>query len=284
MKYFGKWFELSGDIKRDYIKHDHTTYAITSQLASNVFTIYDEDSGNELALKICKNVSGKLVKRFEREIAAIKLANRNGLEHVVILHFDGELDIDGNTFKYYVMEKADFDLKCYISKNPIDITEKFKLCKDLLQAIKILHELNIYHRDIKPENVLFIDNHWKIADLGLIDFRQRDTKIDRKNEKIGPYGWLSPESTNKVYTEGLEQYNYDCNIDNKSDVFQLGKLFWFVFKGNIPVGQIQNSDFIVGVDEIFNVIFSMLQYCKTRRFSVPEVEAHLKPLYKQYAC
>jgi serine/threonine protein kinase len=284
MKYFGRWFELSGDIKHDYIIHNYITYAINCPISSNVFTIYDQDAGTDLAIKICKKHSGKLVKRFEREISAIKLANSKGLDHVVKLHFNGSINIDGNNFLYYAMEKADYDLKTYIRENQLDITEKFKLCKDLLLAIMKLHDLNIYHRDIKPENVLFINNHWKIADLGLIAYRQMDSKADRKNEKIGPYGWLSPESTNKVYTEGVELYNFDCNIDNKSDVFQLGKLFWFVFQGNIPVGQIQFSDFIEGVEEMFQVIFSMLQYCKSRRSSVNDVEAMLLPLNKLYAC
>jgi hypothetical protein len=77
-------------------------------------------------------------------------------------------------------------------------------------------------------------------------------------------------------------YNFDCEIDSSSDVFQLGKLFWYVFQGNLPIGQILIDDYEIAEDDIFQIIFSMLQYRKTRRPTIANLEALLEPLKIKY--
>ena len=124
---------------------------------------------------------------------------------------------------------------------------------------------------------------FKVGDLGLVDFQNKDSEIDSPNEKIGPYGWLAPEATNKMLTFKKHiGFVYDCKIDKKSDVFQLGKLFWYIFQGNLPIGQIVNDDFKMRDKEIFQIIFEMLRYEKNGRPSINRIEEKFEPLKLKY--
>ena len=116
---------------------------------------------------------------------------------------------------------------------------------------------------------------WKLGDLGLISERHKD--YDDLGERVGPFGWISPEAMNKYLTEKAAT-GHDCKIDDKSDVFQLGELFWFIFMLNSPIGQIYNDDFeceAENADEFFEIIKTMLNHKKHKRISITEVENKL---------
>lgn len=228
--------------------------------------------------------------RFITEIEALMRAKDAGLTNVVEVYTNGILKIDGKEFPYYVMEKADSTLKDYVLDNPaLDEQDRLSLCSQLLDGLRQLHGIDVYHRDIKPENIFMFGEDtgegrvvWKIGDLGLIASRLKD--YDYLGERIGPFGWISPEVMNKYLTEarGLE---FDCKIDNLSDIFQLGNVFWFVYQGNVPLGQVIYDDFVCQVEQqkltIFEVIRDMIQYSKTRRSimaTLDLIEQRLRPV------
>lgn len=208
--------------------------------------------------------------RFEREIEALKISKTK--EYIIEYLFDGEIEIDGNKFRFYIMEKADTDLKDFILTEQPVLSTRFRFCIDILKAFSELKSLDIYHRDIKPDNFFLIDSTIKVGDLGLIKYRTDDVLIDAKNEMIGPRGWMSPESMNKALTfERDLLYKYDCNIDFQSDVFQLGKLFWFIFQYNVPIGRIQKSDFNLYDDQLYDILLAMLFHDKKARPNIEEL-------------
>jgi len=244
---------------------------------SSVFRLINPNNLQEFVIKFLKFPSDSMkafdIKqniRFENEITALYEAKSNQFENVITIFFDGVKNISGFEFRYYVMQKANYDLNSYLQKETIPLNQKILLSYEILKGINELHSIDLYHRDIKPDNIfIFIENDkfkYKVGDLGLSVKGNRDlTKIEYR-EKIGPYGWLSPEVTNKVLCEGTDlEKIYDCKIDFKSDVFQLGKLIWFIFQGNIPIGQIRYSDFAIGNKSIYRLILNMIQYKKDRR-------------------
>lgn len=244
---------------------------------SFVFKLIDPNNQKEFVIKFLKFPSNskkpfdiKQNIRFENEINALHEANSNQFENVISILFDGVKYISGFEFRYYVMQKANYDLNTYLQNETIPINQKILLSYEILKGINQLHSIDLYHRDIKPDNIfIFIENDkfkYKVGDLGLSVKGNRDLTKFEFREKIGPYGWLSPEVTNKVLCEGTDLENiYDCKIDKKSDVFQLGKLIWFIFQGNIPIGQIRYSDFAIGNKSIYRLILNMIQYKKDRR-------------------
>jgi len=271
---------------RNTIKEGITTYKIEHLTKeqkkskggnSSVFKLIDPNTDAEFAIKFLKfpanSSSAFYIKqnlRFDNEIKALEKARDKEFMNVIEIHFDGQKKIGDNYFRYYVMEKAESDLKVFLEKESIPVNQKLVLGHDIVKGILQLHSMDLYHRDIKPDNLFFVVKNdkatWKVGDLGLSVWRDQDLSQVEVKEKIGPYGWLSPEVTNKVLCEGSALDGvFDCKIDGKSDIFQLGKVLWFLFQGNIPVGQIRFTDFIPRHKEIFALIKNMLQYKKSRR-------------------
>ncbi|AFN74353.1 serine/threonine protein kinase [Melioribacter roseus P3M-2] len=266
-------------------------YIENNRINSSIFLVTDPNKYYEdMIIKICNyNIDDALhqnrVLRFTREIDALKIADSNGCKNVIKIFHDDFIEIEKKKFQYYLMEKADYTLKNLIEDNRLDISEKVRICIQILNGLKELHNLKIYHRDLKPENILFINNELKICDLGLIDSANEDLlldNIDEVGEKIGPFGWLSPEAMNKFFTEGKNlEFNFDCNIDYKSDVYQLGKIFWYIFQANLPEGIISLDDFLVKDNEIYSIITSMLQHNKNKRAEISEIETKFEPIRKK---
>jgi len=227
------------------------------------------------------------------EIDLMRKCSEVDSPNIVQFHWDGILPIDGKDYPYYVMEKADTDLKEFLLHNPdVDIQTRVQLCVEVYQAIQQLHTMRYYHRDIKPDNVLLFGSTsseegagtlvWKIGDLGLIAHRDKD--YDELGERVGPFGWLSPEAGNKFLTEryGL---GLDCTIDDRSDVFQLGKLIWFIFQHNIPIGMVAREDLtreFEGSDQVFEAIVNSLSHGKARRYDMDHLGRDLGQLATEY--
>ncbi len=299
MRFDGKNILLSSNEEQNFVHLDNEdfillplneNYDTSKGASSNLFILNDPNGDSEdKVIKICKSPlslgrNGR-TRRFEREIRAFKTAKRRNLRNVIGFYKEGLIGVDGDEFLYFIMEKADNDLATYLEENRFDFTpnQKLTFCVNILNGIKQLHSAGIYHRDIKHDNILVVNGEFKIGDLGLVRFRNDDNRVDWVNEKIGPIGWLSPEATNKMLTNQKDLlYQYDCDINEGSDIFQLGKLFWYVFQGNLPIGQILLEDYEIGENDIYQIIFSMLQYKKVRRPSIANLEAMLEPLKIKY--
>lgn len=224
--------------------------------------------------------------RFEREIKALKIVKEKKLnDHIIEFYESGEIALNGKTFDYYTMELASSDLTAFLKDQEIEIPERYRICSEIMKSIESLHKIGIYHRDIKPGNFLIVDNIWKIADLGLVDFREEDTSvIDGIHEPIGPRGFLSPEAINKWL--GV---NLDLNlvtIDDKSDVFQLSKVIGFILFGEILTGMIEPIDLSEEHDDcpLFLLLTKAMQYAKSRRCDLNTFRSGFVEAYgKEYA-
>lgn len=250
---------------------------INSSMPQKVIKISNKPDfyrGNKLILR-------KDNERFRIEINALKACKEKHIENIIEIDLYDHLickDKDGKNiyFPFYMMDYADSDLKQYLETHiDIEYSERLNLCLQLAAGLNDLNKLGFYHRDIKPDNILiFSEQQWKIGDLGLVSHRNAD--FDKINELIGPKGWLSPEAMNKYLTEGLPNCKFDCRIDDKSDIFQLGKVFWYILQGNAPIGCLSRSDFM-GNDDIYVLIRTMLNHSKRKRIqSMDYVVSELK--------
>jgi|ERR1700674_466561 len=230
------------------------------------------------------------LQRFEREIEALRRAQNSEFRDCVVgMIEDGILPLEGEgkmqSLRYYVMAEAESDLSAFLRQNELSVPQKVFLCKELLSILKGLHALDIYHRDIKPENIFMTLGKPMFGDLGLVNFRSQDSDMDRFDEKIGPIGFLSPEATNKCLgIRTRASFTFECDMDEKSDIFQLGQVFWLVLQDEVPTGQLLIEDAKFAVKGLFDhVILPMLQYPKRRRASLDAIADALAPVLQELA-
>ncbi|QRR01501.1 protein kinase domain-containing protein [Dyadobacter sandarakinus] len=258
---------------------------------SQFFDTDDIEYGEpERILKISKSKITKFPnnseKRFTKEIDALKRCNEKSFQNVINIFQSGVCRIlnqwrNGyDQHQFYTMEFAQADLKSYIEQNNREMgtDEKIRLCLSLCEGLKELYTVGYYHRDIKPDNIFIIGSEWKIGDLGLISERDGVEEVDRIADFIGPKGWMSPEAMNKYLCEGKGfRYKHNCCIDHQSDIFQLGKVFWYIFQHNAPIGSVKESDFQVRNSVIYSILKTMLSHSKSKRYkNIDEIIKLLK--------
>ena len=257
--------ELSGDVTKNYISIDNVDYFIgyldpnfpkNKGANSFVLALYDAQSYDETATPVKAIKISKIANEYHKEIVRKNPYNRSFYTEIDVLKDCSErellnvlrIDTSGHliikemkkAFPFYLMDYAEYDLKKFFEIHELDMSGKLNLCIDIAKGLKELYDLGYYHRDLKPDNIFMFGDVWKIGDLGLVARRDSENN-DNSYKIIGPKGWLSPESMNRYLTQEKDR-RYDCKIDHQSDVFQLGKIFWFIIQGNVPIGCIKYTD------------------------------------------
>jgi len=212
-------FQIEGanhqDIKDDYIFGD--------EIGRGGFSIVVEATsranGEKYAVKIVeKSVIQEDIKLLKREIDIMKQVEHENILKLIEIYEDDE-----NV--YIVMELVDgselFDR--IVDKGYYSEKSTVHIIKQILHAVKYLHEKGIAHRDLKPENLLCSGSGSretvKIADFGL-------SKIFSDNEDLvtscGTPGYVAPEV--------LMCESYDKSVD----MWGIGIITYILLAGYPP--------------------------------------------------
>jgi len=97
------------------------------------------------------------------------------------------------------------------------------ILKRLADALGYAHSQGIVHRDIKPGNVLFTHRGAPVlTDFGIAKTIGSETHLTSTGMTVGSAGYMSPEQA------------LGHTIDNRSDLYALGVLFWEMLTGALP--------------------------------------------------
>ena len=164
---------------------------------------------------------------------------------------------------YIAMEYLDgSSLQEYLDKNlETNLEFLFQLTKDLLSALRYLHEQNksIYHKDIKPSNIMYVSNRGSV----LIDFNISNLNNDK--ELTGSYSYMPPDlREDKIWNESGDTFSlgvvlYELAFRVHPYINKLPKFKEPINPINIEISKTFPTDFS-------NFIFKSVQPLEINRF------------------
>ncbi len=103
----------------------------------------------------------------------------------------------------------------------VSLEMKVDLMIQLCEGLAAAHSHGVYHRDIKPSNLYVLDDGTlKILDFGIA--RLATSTMTATGSIVGTPDYMSPEQT------------VGSEIDQRSDIFSAGALFYAMLSGNKP--------------------------------------------------
>lgn len=209
-------------------------YKIVSKIGEGgmgaVFLAYDEILDRKVALKVLNpflTQNEQFVERFKLEAKVQASLNH---KNIVTLHSFIQEDsryfiameyVNGKTIKEILRDKGAFSEQ--------KAKEYFL---QILDAIGFAHSLGIVHRDLKPSNILIdVNDNVKIMDFGIAKILG-DKNLTSTGTRMGTIYYMSPE-----------QIKADKNIDQRTDIYSLGIVFYEMLTGRVPFNTETESDF-----------------------------------------
>jgi serine/threonine protein kinase len=165
--------------------------------------------------------------RFQREAKAVAALDHPNIVRAYDLNKEtqGQRDIH-----YLVMEFIEGQtIQSIVDQNrPLTYGEAAEYLRQTARGLAHAHERGIVHRDIKPSNLILApDGKVKILDLGLVGGFGNDelsSLSDANSETLlGTVDYVSPE-----------QALGDANLDERTDLYSLGCVAYFMLTGRPP--------------------------------------------------
>ncbi|MCC5912455.1 MAG: protein kinase [Clostridiaceae bacterium] len=189
---------------------------------SQVSVIRDTVTEKHYVKKIIKGINTPLYNViFEREVGA--LTKLRTCEYIVKLeHYD--------TFNNQTYGKCGRVYLEYIDGDTLENTDvlelsnidKFRIIEQLISAVQVAHENSIIHRDINPKNIMITQN----KQVKLIDFGISKIKDMVNTDTLYQF------ATNRYAAP--EVHKHSENATEKSDIYSLGAVLFYIFTGNEP--------------------------------------------------
>lgn len=200
-------------------------YRVLGELGSGgmgaVLLVLDTKTNEERALKYCTSTDATSLRRFQREVRAMKKVTHPN----VVAILDDALD---DSPPYFIMPLAEGSLLDEMEELSSDVEAALEAIIQVCLGVEEMH-INIGpHRDLKPHNALRMsDGRVVVCDLGLAKIEPRDTTVLTKTmQRLGSLAYSAPEQ----FLPGGSR-----NADHITDVYQIGATAYHLFTGVLPM-------------------------------------------------
>lgn len=176
-----------------------------------VWSASKEDSKSEkIAIKFVKCASSTKKTRFGREVTI-----QSSFDHKSIVRIY-DYSTSGTT-RWFTMPICSSASSLLSDRSATEICDEYR---NIVSAIKYIHNEGMAHRDIKPDNILNLDGNLVLADFGLVtSLCSEDRRITKVGSKLGNFATIAPEL----------RYVEDIDADFRpADVYSLGVTLWML--------------------------------------------------------
>lgn len=179
-----------------------------------VYSAFDKQEGNWVALKILENIPDNLEEIEEEYLILRDLCMHPNIPMFYGLFLKRATCIEEDQL-WFVMELCAggsvTDLVQGLNKRNEKMPEMqiAYILKETMQAVMFLHANHCMHRDIKGHNILLTEQaHIKLLDFGVSS--HLSSTMGRKNTSVGTPYWMAPEV---IACEQQLDYSYDVRCD-----------------------------------------------------------------------
>jgi serine/threonine protein kinase len=186
-----------------------------------VYRAYDPRLDRDVAVKVLKqtNPTERVMERFFREARAVARLDH---PNIVAVH-DSGFD-DGRCWVAYQLVGGR-PLWWYRDHHGMDAATIARIIRALADALDHAHSMGVVHRDIKPANVLIDDQgRPRLIDFGLARRSDFVSDLTREGAVVGTPAYMSPE----------QALGCTRQVDERSDVYSLGVIFYELLHGRRP--------------------------------------------------
>ena len=206
-------FSVNFETRLEQIKEK---YRIVRTIGEGAFSyVYEAKNprGQRIALKVLKYLDKESTSSFMREFAAAQKLDHENI--VKVYRADPRLG-------FLEMELASGNLEEV--RKPIPVSTAGRIIFEIGRALHHAHSQKIYHRDVKPSNILLFGSmeRVKLGDWGLARLASKAT---RKSSLV---------RHKTILYSSPEQIKDPEHIDGRSDIFQLGIVFYEILTGKHP--------------------------------------------------
>ena len=159
------------------------------------------------------------VARFERELLLMSQLSHPNVMSVLASGRDDRVGL------WYAMPLASGSLDDQL-RVPMDQDHILEVMREICAGLAYIHDKGILHRDLKPANVLRAPwGAWAIADLGLARAAETaSARLTATEDAMGSPFYTAPE-----------QWLESKRVDERADIFSLGKILQALVSGETPV-------------------------------------------------
>ncbi|HMB91560.1 MAG TPA: serine/threonine-protein kinase [Rhodothermales bacterium] len=175
--------------------------------------------GRTVAVKVLTNTDPQAshAARFRNEA---RIHARLQHEHIARLYEYGEVDGQPCLIMEYVEGPMLSDL--IASSRGLSAPEAVRLFREVVEAVRYMHEQGIVHRDLKPSNIKVTPSgQVKLLDFG-ISKGAATPRLTRTGNIVGTVHCLAPEQIRGQ------------DADVRSDIWALGVVFYEMVSGQVP--------------------------------------------------
>jgi serine/threonine protein kinase len=202
----------------------------------NVYQALDRQLGRRVAVKLLHDERSdpSATERFVREARSAA-----SLEHPHACRLYELGEHEGQTF--LVMELLEGELLSErLLRGALPAAEATEVLLPLMEAVSALHGAGLIHRDLKPSNVFLTAQGVKLLDFGLARHIHPEAALTAPSLTMagavaGTLRYMAPE-----------QVTGDP-VDERTDVFALGVMFYEMLTGRVPFNAETNVDWLNAV-------------------------------------